>query len=210
MTRMNRTPSRAMSRSAAALLGATALLLVAVVLGTTTAAAGPTGLGSAAGTAPAANFVPAPCPKPPGPIPELKTARCGKLFVPEDRAHPNGKTISLSVAIIPSKAAIPKPDPIVWLAGGPGDDAITEIPWAVAGSLNRNRDVIFMSQRGTYTARPKLTCPVVDRWAAEQTDGGLETATDAHASAGYRRKMARVMVARAVTEATERASRGDG
>ena len=46
--------------------------------------------------------------------------------------------------------------------------------------------------------------------AAEQVDEGLETATDAHASAGYRRKMARVMVARAVTEATERARRGDG
>lgn len=46
--------------------------------------------------------------------------------------------------------------------------------------------------------------------AAEQADEGLETASDAHASAGYRRKMARVMVARAVTEATERARRGDG
>jgi len=46
--------------------------------------------------------------------------------------------------------------------------------------------------------------------AAEQADEGLETASDAHASAGYRRKMARVMVARAVTEATERARRGHG
>jgi len=46
--------------------------------------------------------------------------------------------------------------------------------------------------------------------AAEQADEGLETASDAHASAGYRRKMARVMVARAVTEATERARRGNG
>jgi pimeloyl-ACP methyl ester carboxylesterase len=173
MTPLTRTPSKITLRSAGALIVAAALL-VAVVLAAGADAAGspsaeraasPTRLGSAAGTAPAANFVPGPCPKPPGPIPELKTARCGKLFVPEDRAHPNGKTISLSVAIIPSKTATPKPDPIVWLAGGPGDDAITEIPWAIAGGLNRNRDVIFMSQRGTYSARPKLTCPVVDRWA---------------------------------------------
>lgn len=138
------------------------LLSIAVLLATVVAAAA---ADTPAATTPTSSFTPGPCAKPPSPIPELKTARCGRLVVPEDRAHPNGKTISLSVAIIPAKAAIPKADPIVWLAGGPGDDALTEIPWAVAGGLNRNRDVIFMSQRGTYTARPKLTCPVVDRWA---------------------------------------------
>jgi pimeloyl-ACP methyl ester carboxylesterase len=177
MNRMNRTPSKVTSRSAAALTGAAALL-VAVVFATGAAAgapsargaAGSTVIGSVAGNASAADFTPGPCPKPPSPIPELKTARCGRLVVPEDRANPNGRTISLSVAIIPAKAAIPKPDPIVWLAGGPGDDALTEIPWAIAGGLNRNRDVIFMSQRGTYTARPKLTCPVVDRWAEKTLD----------------------------------------
>ena len=99
----------------------------------------------------------------PAPIPELKTARCGQLTVPENRSKPNGRTITLSVAIIPAASANPKPDPIVWLAGGPGDDAITEIPMALAGDLNRDRDVIFMSQRGTYSAKPSLTCPEVDR-----------------------------------------------
>jgi pimeloyl-ACP methyl ester carboxylesterase len=176
MTSTNRTASaarrRAAIRPATALLLA-AMLLAAVVLAAGATAAGPataaaSGLtGQAPGAGPASAFTPGPCAKPPGPTPELKTARCGRLVVPEDRAHPNGRTISLSVTIIPSKAAIPKPDPIVWLAGGPGDDAITEIPWAVAGGLNRNRDVIFMSQRGTYTAKPKLTCPVVDRWPAK-------------------------------------------
>jgi pimeloyl-ACP methyl ester carboxylesterase len=175
MTVPTHTPSKITMRVAGALVVAAALVVAVVLAAGASAAGAPaaaraastTGLGSVAGTAPAANFQPASCPKPPGPIPELKTARCGKLFVPEDRAHPNGKTISLSVAIIPSKAPIPQSDPIVWLAGGPGDDAITEIPWAVAGGLNANRDVIFMSQRGTYSARPKLTCPVVDRWAGE-------------------------------------------
>jgi carbon-monoxide dehydrogenase medium subunit len=46
--------------------------------------------------------------------------------------------------------------------------------------------------------------------AAEHADDGLGTASDAHGSASYRRKMARVMAARAVTEATERARRSDG
>ncbi len=187
MTRMNRTPSKAAKhRSRVALLGAAALLLLAVVLVSGAAAANPLATGAVAetpatSTALASNFVPGPCPKPPSPIPELKTARCGKLFVPEDRAHPNGKTISLSVAVIPAKAATPKPDPIVWLAGGPGDDAITEIPWAIAGGLNRNRDVIFMSQRGTYSARPKLTCPVVDRWAEKTLNLPYDAPATGHA-----------------------------
>jgi pimeloyl-ACP methyl ester carboxylesterase len=112
---------------------------------------------------PAARFETAACPEMPFPIPELKTARCGQLTVPENREKPNGRTITLSVAIIPAASATPKPDPIIWLAGGPGDDAITEIPMALAGDLNRDRDVIFMSQRGTYSANPSLTCPEVDR-----------------------------------------------
>src|SRR5262249_49988722 len=111
-----------------------------------------------------------PCPATPTPIPELAKAICGQLTVPENRNRPTGRTISLSVAIVPAEAKPPKPDPIVWLAGGPGDDAIIEIPLALAGHLNRDRDVIFMSQRGTYTAQPSLTCPEVDRFPAETLD----------------------------------------
>src|ERR1700761_338847 len=98
----------------AGLLLAAALLIAAVALGASAPAATTPGA-----TTLAARFVPGPCAQPPGETPELKTARCGRLLVPEDRAHPNSKTISLSVAIIPAKSKNPKPDPIVWLAGGP-------------------------------------------------------------------------------------------
>jgi pimeloyl-ACP methyl ester carboxylesterase len=128
-------------------------------------------LAVAAGTArsPAATpvFVPGPCPAPPKPIAELKQARCGQLVVPEDRNRANSPKIRLSVAIVAAATAQKKSDPIVWLAGGPGDDAITEIPMAMAGKLNADRDVIFMSQRGTYTAQPRLACPSVDRWSED-------------------------------------------
>jgi len=115
----------------------------------------------------APSFVPGPCASPPQAIELLQRARCGRLTVPEDRRHPNRQTISLSVAIVPAESSPAKADPIVWLAGGPGDDAITEIPMAMAGRLNADRDVIFMSQRGTYTAQPRLTCDSVDRWPAD-------------------------------------------
>jgi pimeloyl-ACP methyl ester carboxylesterase len=121
----------------------------------------------AAPTTAGPSFVAGPCPSMPRPIAELKKARCGKLMVPEDRRGASARTISLSVAIVPAASSQAKADPILWLAGGPGDDAITEIPMALAGKLNADRDVIFMSQRGTYSANPRLTCDPVDRWAAE-------------------------------------------
>jgi|SRR5580700_8919251 pimeloyl-ACP methyl ester carboxylesterase len=122
------------------------------------------------------SFVPGPCPVPPQPIAGLRHARCGRLIVPENRHRASARAISLAVAIVPANSARAKSDPIIWLAGGPGDDAITEIPMALAGKLNANRDVIFMSQRGTYTAKPRLTCESVDRLAAKTLDMPYDTA----------------------------------
>lgn len=164
-------------------------LLCGLALALATAAVAAPGAG-------AAQLVPAPCPKTPGPIPELKTARCGQLLVPEDRGEPGGRTIRLSVAIVPAKAAIPAPDPIVWLAGGPGDDSILEIPMAMAGDLNRDRDVIFMSQRGTYTAKPRLTCTVVDRWAEKTLAMPYDAAATGRAYVAATKKCRAQMVKR--------------
>jgi len=120
--------------------------------------------GCSVSKSPKPQFVRGACPTMPQTIEALKGATCGTLAVPENRAHDNGRTITLSVAIIPTKSGANKqPDPIVWLAGGPGDDAINEIPWALGGDLNSNRDVIFISQRGTYSSKPNTTCPSVDK-----------------------------------------------
>nr|WSW58365.1 alpha/beta hydrolase [Streptomyces sp. NBC_00998] len=133
----------------------------------TDASAGPEApIGTAARTVGDARFEPGPCPRTPEPIEALEDARCGTLTVPENRAKPGGRTIELGVAIVPAATDKPKPDPIVWLAGGPGDDAVGEAKMAIDGGLNRDRDVIFMSQRGTYSARPNLLCPNIDEFNA--------------------------------------------
>ncbi|UQX03722.1 alpha/beta hydrolase [Streptomyces sp. RerS4] len=123
-------------------------------------------IGTTARTAGDARYEPGPCPKTAEPIKELEGARCGTLTVPENRAKPSGKTIRLGVAIVSAKSATPKPDPIVWLAGGPGDDAVGEAKMAIDGGLNRDRDVILMSQRGTYSADPDALCPNIDEFNA--------------------------------------------
>lgn len=126
-------------------------------------------------------FIAGACPTPPQPITELRRARCGQLIVPENRMLRNSPKVRLSVAIVAARSSRPKRDPIVWLAGGPGDDAITEIPMALAGKLNADRDVIFMSQRGTYTAQPRLTCAVVDRWTGQTLNVPYDSAAAGNA-----------------------------
>ncbi|MFE0460634.1 alpha/beta fold hydrolase [Kitasatospora sp. NPDC058965] len=144
--------------------------LVTVGLATPPARAEPAAgapLGTVARTTGHARFEPGPCPRTADPIPDLDRARCGTLTVPENRSRHDGRTITLGVAIVPAVTEHPAPDPIVWFAGGPGDDAVSEIPLALNGGLNHDRDVVFMSQRGTYSADPALTCPNIDEFNAD-------------------------------------------
>src|SRR5579863_405111 len=117
---------------------------------------------------PMPRFEAAPCPKTPGPIKELRDARCGFLVVPENRSSRKSRVIRLAVAIIPSRSKPAQPDPVVFLAGGPGESAILDTPFLVHAGINRNRDLIIMSQRGTLYGEPDLNCPELDRYYARQ------------------------------------------
>ncbi len=101
------------------------------------------------------------------PVKALANARCGDLVVPEDRSRPGGRTVRLIVAIIPALSARPKPDPVVYLAGGPGGIAIGEADLVAAAGLNRDRDLVVMNQRGTYLTEPALTCASIDDFNRE-------------------------------------------
>ncbi|MEG3627514.1 alpha/beta fold hydrolase [Streptomyces poriticola] len=160
---------RTVRRLPAVLAGATAGLLVAGLAAAPAVAdpRNPAPLGTVARTVGHARFVPGPCPRTADPVPALEGARCGSLTVPENRSRPKGRKITLGVAIVPAAdTGARASDPIVWFAGGPGDDAVSEAQLAIDGGLNRDRDVIFMSQRGTYSADPELTCPNIDEFNA--------------------------------------------
>jgi pimeloyl-ACP methyl ester carboxylesterase len=113
-------------------------------------------------------FEAAPCPKTPEPISALRNARCGFLVVPENRSRPDGRMLRLAVAIVSSQVKPAQPDPIVFLAGGPGEAAILDTPFLVEAGINRNRDVIIVDQRGTLYDDPDLNCPELDRYYAQQ------------------------------------------
>ena len=51
-------------------------------------------------------------------------ARCGTLAVPENPASPSGATVEIFVARIGALSAAPKPDPLLLIAGGPGQSTV--------------------------------------------------------------------------------------
>ena len=59
-------------------------------------------------------------------------ARCGTLSVPENRALPSGRKISLRIVVLPATMGHARRDPFVYLAGGPGGEA-TQSAAGVAG-----------------------------------------------------------------------------
>lgn len=105
-------------------------------------------------------------------------ATCGVLEVPEDRAHPEKRRIRLRVAVVPSLARSPQPDPLFMLAGGPGQ-AATEVfgPLLVAlDRVHRTRDIVLVDQRGTGSSNPlqcevaKEDAPFAEQLRAEESD----------------------------------------
>ncbi|MFT5684679.1 MAG: pimeloyl-ACP methyl ester carboxylesterase [Myxococcota bacterium] len=85
---------------------------------------------------------------------------CGTLSVPEDPSALDGKTIDLHVLVVPAVSPNPEPDPLFFLAGGPGQ-AASEVAAAMLPALDRvqkRRDLVFVDQRGTGKSAP-LHCP---------------------------------------------------
>lgn len=91
-----------------------------------------------------------------------ETALCGRLEVPENRARPEGRTLSLSVMVLPAIGEKTLP-PLYDLAGGPGEAAgISAAFYAGDGSAYRaGRDVVLVDLRGTGASAP-LRCPQLE------------------------------------------------
>lgn len=101
--------------------------------------------------------------------------RCAKVSVFEDREQKQGRKIDIHVAVLPAKLDRKKPDPVFIFAGGPGQSAIEVGPRVLPalGRLNRERDLVFVDQRGTGKSN-KLGCKVDDKDSLEGFGGDAE------------------------------------
>lgn len=100
-------------------------------------------------------------------VPE-ETLLCGTLSVPENRADPDGRTISLRVVVVPAQQAEPPADPVFVLEGGPGGAATRRARGSIYAGPVRARDIVLVDQRGTGDSNP-LHCP----WDETFQEGAL-------------------------------------
>jgi pimeloyl-ACP methyl ester carboxylesterase len=102
-------------------------------------------------------YFPTPCPYP---VPE-EGITCGTMIVPEDRWFPDDDKVQITVAVLPAQGQ-PVPEPVFYLAGGPGGSALLEIDAWLDHDVRQNHDLILYDQRGTGFSKPSLNCPEVE------------------------------------------------
>lgn len=88
-------------------------------------------------------------------------AKCGTLDVPENHADPDGKKITLNIAILPPSGGQPTKEPLYFLAGGPGQAATEqgELYDVMLRRIRRGRDLVLIDQRGTGKSNPFQCVP---------------------------------------------------
>ena len=87
-------------------------------------------------------------------------AYCASVPVPEDRSHPQGRHISLRIALIPATAEKRATDAVTFLDGGPGGAALSDFPLVAHAfaPLLKSRDILLIDQRGTGQSNA-FECP---------------------------------------------------
>jgi pimeloyl-ACP methyl ester carboxylesterase len=118
---------------------------------------------------------------PPGAV-EGEHITCGYVTVPEVRAtrgggEPDPRTIRLAVAVIHSASDEPAPDPLVMLAGGPGQSALTSFVQLLAApgmaGFWAEREIVLVEQRGTRYSTPFLRCEEMSQLKLDLLDENL-------------------------------------
>ncbi|ASG66483.1 alpha/beta hydrolase [Idiomarina piscisalsi] len=86
---------------------------------------------------------------------------CGIVQVPENYEKPQGRQIGIHYAVLPAIQEGAKPDPMLILAGGPGQ-AATELAPMISrmfDTVRQKRDILLIDQRGTGKSHP-LECDI--------------------------------------------------
>ncbi|GAB3737182.1 alpha/beta hydrolase [Luteimonas pelagia] len=116
------------------------------------------------------------------PLGDAVEAQCATVPVPEDHDAPGGRKIDLAVAWIPASGEA-EADPVVFIAGGPGQSALESYPLVHAAfkDVRRSRHVLLVDARGTGGSHP-LAC-TDERGENAFTDPDQQTAEAARAFA---------------------------
>ena len=97
------------------------------------------------------------------------SASCGYMTLPQDYGNARSGALRIFYTRIASHSPDPKPDPLVYLVGGPGSSGSHLLMTSFERYLRpfaAERDIIVIDQRGTGMSQPSLYCgEAVDRRA---------------------------------------------
>ncbi len=113
-------------------------------------------------------------------IPSGANVSCGYVVVPENRAGDPSRTIRLAVAVYHSTSPHPAPDPVLFLQGGPGGEAVNlsvQAYEALVAPFLSERDFIAFDQRGTGLSEPALKCEEITKIYSQDIHGLIPAAT---------------------------------
>lgn len=104
-----------------------------------------------------------------------RVAECATVTVPLNYAAPDGRKIELRLALLPATGGASLPDPIVVLAGGPGQAAseVVNLAETVFRFSSKRRDIVMLDVRGTGHSTP-LDCEMPDEAIAWEEDAWVE------------------------------------
>ncbi len=89
---------------------------------------------------------------------EGKTLECGVVTVPENHDEPDGRTIELFYLKLLSRSQSPAPDPLVYLAGGPGgagsfDLSANKLLYQNLNKIRERRQAVLICRRISSSTR---------------------------------------------------------
>ena len=116
---------------------------------------------------------------------------CGLVILPQDYDEPAGDRLAIYFMLISGKNRQSQPDPLVYLAGGPGSSGSRLLPTSFRAYLRAfagERDIVVIDQRGTGKSAPRLYCDevgdrlddILQSHYAEHAELMLEILTDCH------------------------------
>ncbi|MBI5841104.1 MAG: alpha/beta fold hydrolase [Chloroflexi bacterium] len=105
---------------------------------------------------------------------------CGYLIVPEDRTGDPSHTIRLAVAVYKSTGGNPEPEPVMFLQGGPGAEAVqlsADAYSVLVYPFLAKHDFIVFDQRGTGISEPALGCEELTKTYSQDIHGLIPGST---------------------------------
>jgi len=110
-------------------------------------------------------------------VPEEARVRFGRLVVPAVRPYePGDPTVSVAVLVLGSRSQTPRPDPVLYLEGGPGGPSLAYYEDWLGSPILDHREIILFDQRGVGCSSPDLSCPEIRTARQESGVPGLSGA----------------------------------